>query len=78
MKREEAKTLKEYLEKTLGVLGISVKPEPIPQNITKLAAERELCRVNKQFTQSDALREKIHVLGYSIEDTPQGPFVYKE
>ncbi len=78
MKREEARMLENHLEKALGVLGIAVKSEPIPQNVKKLAAERELCRVNKQFVQSDALREEIRVLGYSIEDTPQGSFVYKE
>ena len=53
------------------------RPAHIPAEIAKLAAERELCRANEQFVQSDALRKKISVLGYSIEDTPQGPFVSK-
>ena len=53
-------------------------PGEIPAKIAKLAAERELCRVNEQFVQSDALRKEIAVLGYGIEDTPIGPFVYKK
>ena len=63
------------------VLGLALKKikkfASIPPKIRKLAEERELCRTHKQFVQSDALREKIRVLGYSIEDTPTGPFVYK-
>ncbi len=73
----DAVLLGNYIKKTLGMLGISVKTEEIPAEITKLAAERELCRASQQFVQSDALRKKIGVLGYSIEDTPQGPFVSK-
>ncbi len=74
---DEAMELREFLEKSFNTFGITFKTAVIPQNVRKLAAERELCRVNKQFVQSDALRKEIGVLGYSIEDTPQGPFVYK-
>jgi cysteinyl-tRNA synthetase len=38
-----------------------------------LAREREISRVNKQFTQSDVLRKEVEALGYVIEDTPLGP-----
>ncbi len=77
MNGSEATLLENYIKETLGMLGIGVKAREIPAEIAKLAAERELCRANEQFVQSDALRKKISVLGYSIEDTPQGPFVSK-
>lgn len=66
-------------DRILGLkLKNATKRAKIPLLVMKLVKERELCRVNKQFTQSDALREKIRVLGYGIEDTPQGPFIYKQ
>lgn len=75
---EEAKAVKKSLEESLDVMGITIQTEAVPDSMRKMAAERELCRANKQFIQSDALRKEIGMLGYSIEDTPQGPFVYKE
>ena len=33
-------------------------------------------RDNKQFVQSDDLRKQISSVGYEIEDTPQGPFLW--
>jgi cysteinyl-tRNA synthetase len=71
-------SIRDFLKGSFETLGIPIKPEPVPEKAVKMAAERELCRANKQFAQSDALREKIRVLGYSIEDTPRGPFVFKE
>jgi cysteinyl-tRNA synthetase len=49
----------------------------LPTRIKALIKERELYRVNKQFSQADALRKRIRVLGYEIEDTPLGPIVLK-
>ena len=62
------------------VLGLNLKnadklAKP-PAAIAKLAREREEFRSNKQFTKADALREKIEQLGYIVEDTPKGPFVW--
>jgi len=74
----EAVLLGNYIKGTLGTLGISVKTEKVPAKISEFAAERELCRANQQFVKSDALREKIRVLGYSMEDTPMGVFIHKD
>ncbi|MGC9603181.1 MAG: cysteine--tRNA ligase [Minisyncoccia bacterium] len=78
MEPSEAREMEKHLADSFKTLGIDIKTEEVPQNVKKLAIERELSRTNKQFVQSDALREKIRVLGYGIEDTPHGPFVYKE
>ena len=74
----DAAETKQFLENAFKTLGIGLKTEKIPQNVRKLAEERELCRGRKQFVQSDALREKIRMLGYGVDDTPDGPFIFKE
>ncbi|MBI4992147.1 MAG: cysteine--tRNA ligase [Candidatus Harrisonbacteria bacterium] len=58
------------------ILGLKLAEMPkIPSKIIGLTKKRELYRVRKQFIQADALRKEIETLGYSIEDTPQGPLV---
>ncbi len=79
MQALDKKSLKEaydFVKKSLGLFGISMKLPKIPLKITKLAAEREKSRRNKQFTQSDDLRKKIEQLGYVVEDTSFGPFIW--
>ena len=76
LSREDAKTLAEYLESVLKALGIALKSPKIPSEIKALVKKREACRVGKQFIQSDALRKEIYALGYIVEDTPMGPFVW--
>lgn len=64
------------------VLGLRLKEAILlsrpPVRIAKLVKERERHRVNKQFVQADRLRKKIEDLGYTVEDTPQGPFVWPQ
>lgn len=71
----EARELATFFTKTLGRFGITLKAPEVPQNITKLAQDRELSRASKQFAQADALRAQVEQLGYVIEDTPAGPLV---
>lgn len=59
-------------DKVLGLGFDKIKSEPIPSNVLDLVAEREIARINKNFTQSDALRVEINSLGYDVKDTPQG------
>jgi len=73
---DEAKAIREWLMTSLAALGFAPLTPEIPDNIMKLAAEREEYRTNKQFIPSDDLRKKINDLGYEIEDTPQGPFLW--
>jgi cysteinyl-tRNA synthetase len=61
----------------LAILGIDIIEHKIPSSVTKLVEKRELCRSNKQFTPADTLRKQVDALGYSIDDTPIGPFVRK-
>lgn len=78
MKRGEAKSTLKLLQNTFKVLGIKIKPEKIPAKVRRMAKKREKLRENKQFVQTDALRNRIRELGYEIEDTPLGPLVLKK
>ncbi len=75
-KKDAEKALAALLE-LLGVLGIGYEKPQIPAKILKMASERELCRHNKQFIKADALRKKMHGLGYEVSDTPLGAHVRK-
>lgn len=59
-------------DKVLGLGFKNLKEEIIPEEIMKLAEERELARKNKDFKKSDELREKINSLGYEIKDSSEG------
>ena len=41
----------------------------IPKEILKLANERKLARKNKDFKESDRLRDELKKLGYEIKDS---------
>lgn len=73
----EAHALSGCIIECMGVLGFSFTPKQrISASVRALIVRRERARTNKQFIQSDALREKIKALGYSVDDTPQGPFAF--
>ncbi len=59
-------------DKVLGLGLAELKEEEVPDEITKLAKEREIARKNKDFKKSDDLREKIKQLGYEVKDIEGG------
>jgi cysteinyl-tRNA synthetase len=73
--REEALKISAAIDELLEILGITLSSRRIPSSITKIASERELYRGSKQFIRADALRKKLHGLGYEVSDTPLGPLV---
>jgi len=58
------------------VLGLDVnaiiEEEPIPEEVIELAKKRVLARKNKDWGESDSLRDEIQEAGYSIKDTKDG------
>ena len=56
-------------DKVLGLGFENLKEEKIPEEIKKLAEEREQARKNKDFQKSDELRNEILKLGYEIKDS---------
>jgi len=49
----------------------------IPKQIINLGKQREKLRQKKEFEKADKIRRKIKDLGYSVEDTSQGPIFKK-
>lgn len=74
--KNDAKIFKEFIENKLSMFDISTKLIEIPQNIKDLSNKQQQFRDNKQFMQSDALRKEINDLGYEVEDTQLGSFIY--
>ncbi len=64
------------------VLGLklkeAVKLSRPPAKVSALVKKRETYRSNKQFVHADRLRKKIESLGYTVEDTPKGPFIWHD
>lgn len=66
-----------------GVLGLNLKKAEfiaveIPEEISKLAQERENARLAKNFQKSDELRKIIAEKGYEIKDTDTGHKISKK
>jgi len=58
------------LSEVLGLLG--KKTADIPEEIKKLAEERQLARMNRNWTLSDKLRDEIKSKGFLVEDAKDG------
>ena len=65
------------MDKVLGLDLLKKEKLEIPKEVQKLIEEREKARTDKDFKKSDELREKIKSLGYSVEDTAEGPKLKK-
>ena len=72
----KSKRLADLLLKFDTVLGLELDKEEqvheIPKEIIKLAEQRKKARDNKDWAESDRIRNEINLKGYSIIDTPQG------
>ncbi len=75
--RDEATALKNAITSQCGALGLFFSLSPLPEKVRKIADNRDLSRQSKQFAHADALRDEINALGYGLEDTPLGTFIFK-
>ncbi|MDA3855866.1 MAG: cysteine--tRNA ligase [Candidatus Woesearchaeota archaeon] len=66
--KNDLKLAKIFMQKTDKVLGLIKDDEEIPLEVLELAKERVKVRVNKNFEESDKLRDEIEELGYEIKD----------
>lgn len=68
------KRAKKLLIAWLEIFGISFKEEQAENDdeIEKLIAQRDEARKNKDWAESDRLRDELQAKGIVIEDTPQG------
>lgn len=79
--KRELEACAELFDELTGVLGICYNKnseETIPEEIQKLADERQMARKAKDFAKADALRDKISELGYIIEETRQGTTIKRK
>lgn len=68
----EEETQKTFLE-CVHLLGLALKKKgDVPEDIRRLAMERQEARETKNFAKADRLRETIENAGYLVEDTPRG------
>jgi hypothetical protein len=56
-----------------AVLSAEQSVASLPPDVAALIEKREIARREKDWAQSDALRERLAGRGYLVEDTPQGP-----
>lgn len=72
----ESEQILSFLTLVENVFGVPFIPqqETIPQNIIDLAERRKQVRVEKNWQESDALRDEIAALGYTVQDTPTGDY----
>jgi len=50
----------------------------VPEEIQKLVSAREEARQNKDWKESDKLRDEISAQGFEVLDTPEGPKIVKK
>lgn len=58
----------------LGLLNAQEGVE-VPEEVTKLASERESLRKSGKFVEADAVRMQIEKLGFIVKDAPAGPVI---
>ena len=70
-----AKALKtlEGFDSVFGVLGGAGGGEKPPAEVEQLAKDRAEARKKKDFKTADDIRDKIRALGWTLEDTREGP-----
>ncbi len=80
LSEEETKKIIETMKKIDQVLGIMTFEEEtkIPEEIKELLEKRAKARKEKNWEESDRIREEIRKKGYEVADTPEGQIVKKK
>ena len=65
-------------DKVLGFDITETITEVYPQEIADLKKQRELAREEKNWEESDKIRDEIEKLGYIVEDAKDGMKVFKK
>ena len=83
--QKKSSKLAKLLLKFDGVLGLkideddnNIKDLEVPEEILKLVEERKVARENKNWEESDRLRDVINEKGYIIKDTKNGMEISKK
>ena len=73
---ERAKALFDELTGVLGLL-VHKKEEEFPAEAQAFLEQRQQARKAKDFARADAIRDELKALGYTVEDTANGPKLKK-
>ncbi|HXF29454.1 MAG TPA: cysteine--tRNA ligase, partial [Chlamydiales bacterium] len=77
--QKEVQQVLSLFQKFDMVLGIlSTGKVEVPDAVQKLVEERTLVRREKNFKRSDEIRSELAALGWTVEDTPDGPRVKRK
>ena len=68
---ETLKMLKELVD-VLGLLYGDTEDQSLDDEVEALIAARQTARSEKNWTEADAIRDKLNDMGIILEDTPQG------
>lgn len=79
---KEVSSVIEVLRSWDGVMGVFdwviFETTSIPENIQKLAQERQEAKKNKDFSRADEIRKEVENAGYTITDSKDGPIIEKK
>jgi len=66
-------------DRIFGALAVDETPakDDVPEEVTMLAEQRAQARREKNWAESDRLRDAIKSLGYAVEDAPQNQYRLK-
>ena len=71
--REAVEKVADTLRSMTDIFGILVKQaETVPEEVQSLLDQRAKARKERNWAESDSLRNAIAALGYQVEDSPQG------
>ncbi len=62
-------------DEVFGFNLAETETEKIPQELSRLAEQRQKYREQKEWQKADEIREEIKKLGWTVEDTDEGPKV---
>jgi cysteinyl-tRNA synthetase len=80
LSEKDAKSILDFLQKIDTIFDFifaKETKEKVPEEVAKLAKEREKSRQAGKWQDSDRLRDEIKKLGYTVEDTKDGPKIKK-
>ncbi|MFH0892752.1 MAG: cysteine--tRNA ligase [Candidatus Falkowbacteria bacterium] len=74
---DKLKTFNKF-DEVFGFNITEILEEIMPTEVEKLRTERREARKEKNWAESDRLRDEIEKSGYTVEDTPDGQRVFKK
>ncbi len=73
----DVNALRAFFHEVNSIFSILDEEAKVPPMINDLVQQREKARATRNWTEADALREKLKKLGYTIDDTPLGSLLKK-